>query len=154
MNGDPRTGSHLAFGGNFAACLANDRVNARKTQTRTFRFCGVEGLENSRENFRRHPATCVDHSHADTWNAGVLVRRFDAELSAAWHGIARIQNKIDEDLLELRRIHVDIPDIGRELYDELNILTDQSGKKLCQLTNCVLGGQQPWVDDLFFAEAE
>src|SRR5258707_13224374 len=91
VHGDRGAGSDPAFGGNFAAGLLNDRVNVRKTEPRPLGFCRKEWLENSSENLRRHSATCVRYSEADTLSHTILVRRFDPKLSAVRHGVARIQ---------------------------------------------------------------
>ena len=51
------------------------------------------------------------------------------------HGIAGIQGKIEDDLRHLCRTHTHLPEIGCEIADQLNVLSDQPPQEILQATD-------------------
>jgi len=87
-----------------AAVLLNDTVCDRQAEARPFASSlgGEEGIVNAVDVFRVDAVPAVDH--VDLHPALVLVRRPDFEHAAGAHGVARVDEQVQEDLLQLARI--------------------------------------------------
>jgi hypothetical protein len=58
----------------------------------------------------------------------VHVRDLDEQLATAWHGIARIDGQIHDDLLHLTRIRPDAAELPAGTHRQLDALVDQPAK--------------------------
>jgi hypothetical protein len=52
---------------------------------------------------------------------GAQHQQFQSLLPAARHGIARIYNQVDEDLLKLARVGLYSPDHGRQNWNDIDV---------------------------------
>src|SRR5690242_15621575 len=98
-----------------SVALFHDSVDCGETEAGTFAalFSSEERLEDVSEDPRVHACSCVDHgkayvvSHAGTGMRPRILRiemrvcGLNLELAAVGHGVARIDSKIHDDLVDL-----------------------------------------------------
>src|SRR5262249_47901221 len=81
------------------------------------------------------------------------IRRLDHQLAALGHGVAGVGDEIENDLVNLARVRLDIPELGLQFGEGLNVFAEQAkhhlvvGEKGIEIENGRL-------DDLFAAEEE
>src|SRR3990170_4098504 len=82
------------------------------------------------------------------------VSRREDELPAPGHGVARVQGKVDDHLLELPRIDAHARKVRLELGHELDVLPDYPPQHGLHLANDVVQVEGPRLEHLPAAESE
>ena len=95
-----RTGGH-----DLALMLTDDPVRDREPQTGSLPFpaLGKEGLENVLEDIGLHATAIVGEEHL---SHALAVARVDLQGSMGFHGLQRIDDEIQHNLLDLLAVHV------------------------------------------------
>src|SRR5439155_18378558 len=107
--------SNSALYRNVTPTLVDDAVDGRKTQSGSLPklLSGEERLKNVSARLSIHPAASVAHGqqHIAAWPQTQVLTRvlfiqvgiggLNDHLATLWHGIARIRDQIDQDLLDL-----------------------------------------------------
>src|SRR5580698_8797132 len=97
--------------------ILDDAMCERKTKTRAIPLGGVERTENVGQVLRRDaPASIADH------NAGIAIPRTDFNVHSArlLHGLHRVEEQIQEDLVYLIAVMLDFRQIGCLLQFDLD----------------------------------
>src|SRR5579872_586194 len=141
-----RAAIRLAVDKHIAAGLLDDSVDHREPEAGAFAdFLGREkGFENLIAHVARDAVAGI--LHFDKYIVGLHQRLFSiggafigrhiprpqGNASAVRHGVARVHDKIDDDLLELIEVSLDEPEIAAVLDLELDPLTDEAAQQILQ----------------------
>jgi hypothetical protein len=119
--------------------MSHDAINGGETEAISdARFLGgKKGLKKAGTGFGVNPTTGVADGESDpgiaklvmsiaSWLGSITISGMNGDSAAGWHGVSRIQYQIEDNLLNLRRIHSDHTEIIREIRDQLDILANQS----------------------------
>src|SRR5205085_4972107 len=133
-------GALLAVDEDVAARLLYDAVHRRQAETRTLADAlrGEEGLEDLAAHVRAHAGAGVLHLDEDVlafdqaFLAGDLgfalavalgdVAVADGDGAAVWHRVLGVDGEIDHDLIDLRLVGLDVPEVAGRRRLEFDLL--------------------------------
>src|ERR1700674_1744624 len=157
----------LDVGQDKAAALFHDAIHHGKAEASALStFGGEERLEDARLGFVVHANAGVADGKHDVVARGerrvstseVLVEgdvgSLDGELAALRDGIARINGKVHDDLVDLAGIGADRADCGAWNHDQIDILADHAGKHFQVLGNYLIQVEDLRGEHLFAAEGQ
>jgi len=70
------------------------------------------------------------------------------------HGIARVHGQVEHHLLNLAGIGLDLPEVGRQIRGQIDVLADESAEHLLKVGNQVVEVEDLWGHQLFAAKGE
>src|SRR5260221_3365201 len=128
----------LAFNPNIATALFHNAVNGGKAEAGAFAFFfrRKEWFKDACSRFRIHSVSRVANNDRDVFTereeclrfSGVLNDRnvpgLDAQAASAWHGVASVSGKVQDNLLQLSPIHLHPTKTGIEQQIERDILAE------------------------------
>src|SRR5450759_2627326 len=168
VNAEPGALSQGALNGDVPPALPYDAVNRRQPQSRPFAllFGGKEGLEDSGLGLCIYARAVVAHRqhhvvsglHLDVATGVFLIQlhvgRFNHYLAALRHGIASVHHQVDEDLLDLCRVHFDRLQVRFQHRNQVDVLGDDAAQELVCLPHHGIDVQNFWLEHLPPAEGQ
>src|ERR1700677_349862 len=114
----------FAFGGDGAAMFLDDAVGEAQAQAGAFAdgFGGEEGVEDFGQVFRRNAWAVVLKTNLDFLSQHASAEANDAMGTEGFNGLAGIIDNVEEDLLELMRVHQQAGQRGGEVFDDVNVV--------------------------------
>jgi hypothetical protein len=115
---------------------------------------GEKGLEQAGTGFGVHAAARVADGELDpgiaellllaSWSGCwlIVVPGGERDPAALRHGVARVQNQVQNDLLNLGRIHLHQAEITRQIGNEFDVLADQPGEQITHFRDRIVQGEQ------------
>jgi hypothetical protein len=109
--------------------LLNDGVRDRQAEPRTLSdlLRREERIEDLRLQFLGYPGAVVVDLEHDGLLVGVVPRADDEDAAAVGgqHRLLRVDDEIEENLLQLMTVHEDVGEAGRERVDDLDVVDPQ-----------------------------
>src|ERR1700722_15352475 len=141
-----RAGARLAVAEHIAARLLDDAVDHRQAEAGAFAdlLGSKERFEDLGPDLGRNRVTCVIHLDQHVIGGGDInlfqaaafagrkVARAQRDLAAVVHGVARIDDEIDDHLLELVEVGLHLPQVAPVDHVELDRLADQPAQQHLQ----------------------
>ena len=157
-----RAAADLALHFNMPTRLLNDSDHRAEAQPGSFAtlFGGEEGLEDLRPDIRAHSTSVVADAQGEILAGRNLVdlgrdggfkgfvRGFDDNAPALGHRVARIDDEVEQYLLELTRIRLDGPGGAIEQGHEFDIFSNQSPEHAIHVRDQVVQVKDSRLQDL------
>ncbi len=149
-----------------AAGLFYDTEYHRQAQPRPLAdfLRGKERFERALQNFGAHPGSGVSHRDQHAVSARDLCRqfltrrgdvcRFDQHHATTRHGIARVEDDVEERRLDLRGIDQNRPEVGRQSMPDLDGRAEGAAQNLAHLDNDGVEVGRDRGEQLLAAEGE
>jgi len=143
-NADARSLRGFAIDVNEASVGRDNVMNGGKAQPRALARLGrKEGLEKMSSRGGVHSEAVVGNREQRAWQrrsahsqTGIgqhfhfAIRGLNRDSSTPWHGVARVEDEVEQDLLGLGRIHLDQAQMRIELKAQLDGLPDQTNQQV------------------------
>src|SRR5512133_3233933 len=131
-----------------------------KAGATSFALGGKKWLEDALPHLLAHAVSAVAHddpneiSGSHVWmrvaerKVDLAIRSFDTQPTAVWHCVTRIHTEIDQKLLKLSGINPDRAELCGKRRGEFDILTNDAGQHLAQVSDQLIDIDDSGLDQL------